>query len=61
MNFAPLARIALRYVVGGVFMGSQEVGEKLAADPDVVMVSALAIGVAVEVAYWLAKKFGWST
>jgi hypothetical protein len=31
MNYAPLARIALRYGVGASFIGSAEIGERLAA------------------------------
>lgn len=61
MNYAPLARIALRYIVGGVFMGSDAVGQQLAADPDIVAVAAVAVGVAVEAAYTFAKRKGWAT
>ena len=59
MNFAPLARIALRYIIGAI-LGS-DLGNILAADPDVVSVAALGIGLGVEAAYGLAKKRGWAT
>lgn len=61
MNYAPLARIVLRYLVGAAIMGSSQIGEELAADPDVVMLVAAGIGAAVEAGYVLAKKRGWST
>lgn len=57
MNGA-IARIVLRYIVGGV-VGFQ-VGKELATDPDVVMLVAAGIGIAVEGFYALAKKRGWS-
>lgn len=59
MNYAPLARIALRYGVGAVIGLAQ--AETLAADPDVITVVALGIGAIVEGAYMLAKRKGWST
>lgn len=61
MNLAPIVRIFLRYVVGGLFVGSAAVGEELAADPDLVMALSLILGVAVEAAYVFAKKKGWMT
>ena len=61
MNYAPLARIALRYIVGAVFMGSATIGDTLAADPDIVAVAALVIGAVVETAYAMAKRKGWKT
>lgn len=61
MSYAPAARIVLRYLIGAAFMGSDEIGQKLAADPDLVAVASLAIGAAVEVAYTLAKRKGWAT
>lgn len=60
MNYGPLVRIFLRYVVGGVFVGSQAVGEQLAADPDVVAGLAALVGVGVEAFWVLAKKKGWA-
>lgn len=59
MNYAPIARIILRYVVGGVVGMAQ--GDMLAGDPDIVSVIALAIGAAVETAYVIAKRKGWAT
>lgn len=59
MNYGPIVRILLRYVVGGIFMGSAAIGERLAADPDLVALGALALGAAVEGAYALAKRRGW--
>lgn len=59
MQYAPIARIVLRYVIGGVIGAAQ--GDMLAADPDVVTVAALAIGAAVEAAYAMAKRKGWAT
>ena len=59
MQYAPIARIILRYVIGGIIGAAQ--GDMLAADPDVVTVAALAIGAAVEAAYALAKRKGWAT
>lgn len=59
MNYAPFARIALRYGVGAVIGMAQ--AEALAADPDIVTAAALAIGAAVEAAYIWAKRKGWAT
>ncbi|AUR11222.1 hypothetical protein PhaeoP48_01225 [Phaeobacter inhibens] len=59
MNLSPLARIALRYVVGALFFGSDQIGAQLAADPDIVAVCALLIGALVEASYALAKRKGW--
>lgn len=61
MNYAPIIRIILRYLVGAVFMGSSEVGAQLAADPDLVAMGAIGLGLAVEAAYALAKRGGGST
>jgi len=59
MNYAPIARIVLRYIIGGVIGAAQ--GDMLAADPDIVTFAALAIGAAVEGAYAIAKRKGWAT
>jgi hypothetical protein len=59
MNYAPIARIILRYIVGAVVGAAQ--GDMLAGDPDVVAMVALSTGAAVEAAYVLAKRKGWST
>jgi len=59
MNYAPIARIVLRYIIGGVIGAAQ--GDMLAADPDMVTLVALALGAAVEGAYAIAKRKGWTT
>lgn len=61
MNYAPLARIVLRYGVGLVFAGSGEIGQHLSTDPDIVSAVALGIGFLVETTYALAKRKGWAT
>lgn len=61
MNYAPIARIILRYAVGAGVMGSAKIGEQLAADPDLVATGAVLIGVAVEAGYAVAKRKGWAT
>lgn len=60
MNYGPLVRIFLRYIVGGVFVGSQAVGDQLATDPDLVAACALLVGAAVEGFWFLAKRRGWA-
>lgn len=59
MNYAPIARIILRYGVGAIVGASQ--AELLAGDPDMVSVIALAVGAVVEAAYVMAKRKGWNT
>lgn len=59
MAYAPIARILLRYVVGGIV--GWEIGGVLAGDPDVVLYVAMGIGALVEVAYATAKRRGWTT
>lgn len=61
MEYGPLIRIALRYLVGATIVGSVEFGEHLAADPDLVAVLALAVGAAVEAYYAYAKRKGKAT
>ena len=58
MNYAPIARILIRYVVG-VVIGA-DAADLIAGDPDVVTVVALAVGGLVEVVYSLAVKRGWA-
>ena len=60
MNYAPLARIVLRYVAGAGLMGSAVIGDQLAADPDLVFYASLAIGAVVEAFYVLATRKGWT-
>ena len=59
MNYAPIARIVIRYGVGLVF--GMEFGSLLAGDPDTVLLVAAGIGAITEAAYAYAKKRGWST
>lgn len=59
MNYAPYARIFVRYVVGLVV--GMDAADTLAGDPDIVTVVAAAIGLAVERIYVLAKRKGWAT
>lgn len=64
MTYAPIARIALRYLVGAAVMYGligAETGEYLAVDPDLTLVIASIIGAAVEFVYAYAKKRGWAT
>lgn len=56
MDYAPIARIVLRYAVGAIIGAAQ--ADVLVADPDVVMLVALAVGAAVEAAYAFAKRKG---
>jgi hypothetical protein len=58
-DWAPIARIFLRYVIGGIL--GMEAGDLLAGDPDVVFYIALGIGAVVEVFYAYAKRKGWAT
>jgi hypothetical protein len=60
MTYAPIARIVLRYVVGGV-LGYAAFADQAIADPDILMLVSGAIGVAVEAAYAYAKRRGWAT
>jgi len=59
MNYAPIARIIIRYGVGLLIGAAQ--ADVLAADADVVTVVALAIGAGVELAYTIAKRKGSAT
>lgn len=58
MDYAPMARIVIRYIVGMVI--GADAANVLAGDPDLISVAALAIGVLVEAAYAVAKRKGWS-
>ena len=59
MNYAPIARIIIRYVVGLV-IGADSAGV-LAMDPDVVTMVAAGVALGVEVVYAMAKRHGWAT
>jgi hypothetical protein len=63
MLYAPISRIALRYVAGTLL--GLSLAETLAKDPDVVAVVsagiAAAIGAGTELAYAYAKRRGWRT
>ena len=61
MDYAPLSRIILRYIVGAGIMGSSQIGNQIAADPDLVFYGALLIGAAVEAFYAWSKKTGGKT
>ena len=61
MNYGPIARIILRYLVGAGIMGSATIGDQLAMDPDLVQVVSVGIGAAVETAYAWAKRKGGAT
>ena len=56
MDFAPIARIILRYGIG--YLAGSNVGDALAMDQDAVMALSLALGAAVEWAYSRAKAKG---
>ena len=60
MNYGPIIRVVLRYIVGGVFVGSQAVGDQLAADPDLVAALSIFVGLGVEAFWMLARKKGWA-
>jgi hypothetical protein len=60
MNYAPLVRIVLRYVVGAGLMGSSVIGNQLAADPDLIFYGSAGVGLAVEFFYALAVRKGWT-
>lgn len=61
MDYGPIVRIILRYLVGAGVMGSTEMGEYLAADPDLIFFGSMAIGAIVEAFYAIAKKRGGAT
>lgn len=59
MNYAPIARIVIRYIVGLVI--GADTADILAGNPDVVTFVALGIGLIVEALYGFAKQKGWAT
>ncbi|MCW5706756.1 hypothetical protein [Shinella sp.] len=59
-----IARILLRYLAAAlVTMGvlDSEIGAQIGADPDLLMLLGMAIGLAVEMTYAAAKRLGWTT
>ena len=65
---AAIIRIVLRYVAGILIakgLVDSATAMELARDPDVLMLSQTAVGIAAGVAaeawYWLAKRMGWAT
>jgi len=58
MNWAPVARIIIRYGVGAV-IGMDQAGV-IAGDTDLVSVLALALGAGTEIFYAMAVKKGWA-
>ena len=64
VRIALYARIAARYVAGGmVALGlvAERVGAELATNPDFVLAVGLALSAAIEALYALAKRLGWPT
>ena len=59
-QYAPFARIALRYAAAAGMMGSQQLGEQWATNPDVILVVSGLIALAVETSYAFAKRKGWT-
>ena len=59
-NYAPLARIILRYAAGAGMMGSQQLGEQWATNPDLILIVSGLIGLGVEAFYVFAKRKGWN-
>jgi hypothetical protein len=61
---APYIRIGLRYIAGYLVIKGlmpQDMAETLANDPEVVAMIGIVIAAAVEGAYALAKRWGWTT
>lgn len=59
MNYAPIARIIVRYIVGLVV--GADAADIMAGDPDIVTLVAAGIGLATEAVYAIAKQKGWAT
>lgn len=60
---AVLSRIFLRYLAGGLLAAGYldtDLANTLASDPDLLMLIGAGIGLGVEGAYALAKKFDWN-
>lgn len=68
MLFGPIARILIRYLVGALVMyGLLDApgADQISNDPDIIalvaMVLATVAGTATELAYALARRWGWRT
>ena len=64
MDYAPLARIALRilsWTAVGWGLASEAEAESIFMNPDVVMVAGFVVAGLVESWYALAKRKGWAT
>lgn len=59
MEYAPIARIIIRYAVG-IVIGADS-ADVLAANPDLITLVAAGVAVVVEGFYAWAKKKGWPT
>lgn len=59
MDYAPIARIIIRYAVG-IVIGA-DAADVLAANPDLITLVAAGVAVVVEGFYAWAKKNGWPT
>lgn len=63
MDYAPLARIVARYVIGSV--AGAAIGDVIVSDPDLMNTLTIALSAvasyAVEKIYAIAKKRGWAT
>ena len=58
MDYAPIARIVIRYIVG-LIIGA-DAAQIAAGDPDVVTLVAAGVGIGVETVYAVAKRRGWT-
>lgn len=58
MDYAPIARIVIRYIVGLVI--GADAAQIAAGDPDLVTIVAAGVGVGVETVYAVAKRRGWT-
>lgn len=59
-----IARILLRYAAAALVTAGlldSDIALQIGADPDLLMLLGMAIGLAVEMAYAAAKRLGWAT
>jgi hypothetical protein len=68
MLYGPISRIILRYLVGALVaynVITADHGSIVSTDPDLATLLEVGLsavpGVAMEVWYWMAKRFGWPT